>query len=118
MLLFINVFGSPHKRRLLFVPLAWSCFRHVPDSSSLMLLVPGRSTFLQATKSQNVLTCKYTINQLHADFITKKRKRCYEVGQLQVMQVLQSRATFVTKWGFYYKSSAIQKATETNRGEQ
>ena len=28
----INVFGSPHRRRLFFVPLAWSCFRHIPDS--------------------------------------------------------------------------------------
>ena len=24
-------------------------------------------------------------------------------------------ATFVTKWGYYYKSSAVQKATEGNR---
>ena len=33
-------------------------------------------------------------------------------------QVLQSGATFVTKWGYYHKSSAVQKATETNRGGQ
>ena len=33
-------------------------------------------------------------------------------------QVLQSGATFVTKWGYYYKSSAVQKATETNGGGQ
>ena len=80
--------------------------------------------FLQATKSQNVLTCKFTTNQLHADFITKEFKRCYEMGQLQVVQVLQSgagitkRDNFVTKWGYYYKSSALQKATETNGGGQ
>ena len=30
--------------------------------------------------------------------------------------MLQSGATFVTKWGYYYKSSAVQKATET-KGE-
>ena len=86
----INAFGSPHRRRPFFVPFAWSCFRHVPDSSSLIWLVPlvPPFHFLQATKSQNVLTCKFTINQLHADFITKECKRCHEVGQLQVVQVL------------------------------
>ena len=42
-----------------------------------------------------------------------KQCRYYKVGQ-----VLQSGVTFVTKWGYYYKSSAAQKATETNGGGQ
>ena len=36
----------------------------------------------------------------------------------KVRQVLQSGATFVTKWGYYYKNSAVQKATETNEEGQ
>ena len=78
--------------------------------------------FLQAAKSQNVLTCKFTVNQLHVDFVTRsasvvmkcdsfKQGRYYKMGQ-----VLQNGATFFTKWGYYYKSSAVQKATETNGG--
>ena len=39
--------------------------------------------------------------------------RYYKVGQ-----GLQSGVTFVTKWDYYYKSSAAQKATETNSGGQ
>ena len=42
-----------------------------------------------------------------------KKGRYYKVGQ-----VLQSGTTFVTKWGYYYKSSAVQKATEKNGGGQ
>ena len=40
--------------------------------------------FLQAVTSQNVLTSKFTINQLHVDFITKDCNRHYQVGQLKV----------------------------------
>ena len=39
---------------------------------------------LQATTSQNVLNCKFTINQLHVDFTIKDCKRHYKVGQLKV----------------------------------
>ena len=56
-------------------PLAISLFRVVP--------------FLQTTALQNVLTCKFTMKQLHGDFITKNYKRHYKVGQLKVVQVLQ-----------------------------
>ena len=57
------------------------------------------------------MTCKFTINQLHADFMIKECKRCYKVGKLKVGQklgdVLQIGATFVTRWGYYNKSSAV-----------
>ena len=36
-----------------------------------LLACYGLFHFLQTTASQNVLTCKFTINQLHVDFITK-----------------------------------------------
>ena len=36
----------------------------------------------------------------------------------KVEQVLQSGATFVTKWVNYYKSNAVQKANERNGGGQ
>ena len=32
--------------------------------------------------SQNGLTFKFTINQIHVDFITKWRKRYHKVGQI------------------------------------
>ena len=48
----------------------------------------GPFHFLQATKSQNVLACKFTTNLLHIDFLTKECKHCYDVGQFQVVQVL------------------------------
>ena len=63
----------------------------------------GPFDFLQGTKSQNVLTCKFAINQLHVDFITEKCKRCYEVGQLQVVQVLYSGAGITKRGNFCYK---------------
>ena len=65
--------------------------------------------FLQATASQNVLTYKFTLNQLlrrSASVIIKQdsffelqseTQRYYKVGQ-----VLESRAIFVTKWGNNY----------------
>ena len=40
--------------------------------------------FLQATTLQNVLNCKFAINQLHVDFISKDCKCHYKVGQLEV----------------------------------
>ena len=51
--------------------------------------------------SQNVLTCKFTINQLHVDFITKDYKHHYEVGQLKVEYVLQI-GTDITKWSNFF----------------
>ena len=43
--------------------------------------------------------------------MTKECKRCYEVGKLKVGQKLghvsQIGATFVTRWGYYNKSSAV-----------
>ena len=65
--------------------------------------------FLQATASQNVLTYKFTLNQLlrrSASVIIKQdsffelqseTQRYYKVGQ-----VLESRVIFVTKWGNNY----------------
>ena len=66
--------------------------------------------FLQATTSQNVLTYKFTLNQLlqrSASVVIKqdsffelqsKAKWYYKVGQ-----VLQSRVIFITKWDNNYK---------------
>ena len=73
---------------------------------------------------QNVLTCKFTINQLHVDFITKECKRYYKVGQLKEGQVLQSGAGFTKLGNFFHKfgqlsqRSAVQKANEINEGGQ
>ena len=51
--------------------------------------------FLQAKTSQNVLTCKFTINQLHVDFIVKDCKRHYQVTSilscLFVLQILKGQ---------------------------
>ena len=80
----INVIVRPPRRRLFLVPLVWNCFWHVPASSSLLWIFLRRFYFLQATTSQNVLTSKFTINQLHVDFITKDYKRHYKVEQLKV----------------------------------
>ena len=54
--------------------------------------------FLQATTSQNVLTRKFTINQLHVNFITKDCKRHYKVVQLKVV---------ITNWDRYYKAGQL-----------
>ena len=59
--------------------------------------------FLQATTSQNVLTSKFTINQLHVDFITKDCKRYYKVGQLKVGYVLQIGTGIAKRDNFYLK---------------
>ena len=71
----INVIGRLPKRGLLLVPLmAMACYESLH--------------FLQATTSQNVLTCKFIVNQLHVEFITKDCKRHYKLGQLKVGYVL------------------------------
>ena len=66
--------------------------------------------FLQATTSQNVLTYKFTLNQLlqrRASILIKQdsffelqseAKWYYKVGQ-----VLQSRVVFIIKWDSNYK---------------
>ena len=59
--------------------------------------------FLQATTSQNVLTSKFTINQLHEDFITKNCKHHYKVGKLKVGYVLQIGACITKRDNFYLK---------------
>ena len=50
---------------------------------------------LLATKSQNILTCNFTINQL-----LKRSQSLYKAGQLFE---LQSGAIFTTKWGNNYE---------------
>ena len=57
--------------------------------------------FLQATTSQNALAGKFTINQLHVDFITNDCKRHYKVGQLKIGYVLQT-GTGITKRDHFY----------------
>ena len=80
----------------------------------------GFIPFLQAVTSQNVLHCKFTMNQLHVDFIIKDCKHHYKVEQLKLWQVLQI-GTGITKWGNIYlkvgqqlQSNAAQKANEGN----
>ena len=63
--------------------------------------------FSQAATSQNVLTSKFTINQLHVDFITKDYKLHYKVGQLKVGQVLQTGIGMIKRDNFYLKVGAI-----------
>ena len=89
------------------------------------MVCSGSFHFLQATTSQNILTCKFTVNQLYVAFITKEYKGVrYEVGQLKVGQVLQSgvgitrRGNFRYKVGNYYKSSTVQKTNKRNGEEQ
>ena len=94
----INVIGRPARRRLFFVPLVWSCFWYFPASSSLLWLALRRFIFLQATASLNVLTCKFTMNQLHVDC-----KRHYKVGQLKVGQVLKIGTGITKQDNFYLK---------------
>ena len=47
--------------------------QHFLACCDLFRVVP----FFTSNTSQNVLTCKFTINQLHDDFITKDCKSCY-----------------------------------------
>ena len=47
---------------------------------SLFRVVP----FFTSNDVTECLICKFTINQLHIDFITKDCKRHYKVGQLKV----------------------------------
>ena len=88
--------------------------------------------FFQATTSQNVLTYKFTLNQLlkrSASVIVKRDSflelQCEVKWYYKVGQVLKRRTVFITKWGkCYYKlgqqlqSSAVQKANERNRGNR
>ena len=46
-------------------------FEVVSGSFQLVMVSFGSFHFLKATTSQKFLVCKFTINQLHADFITK-----------------------------------------------
>ena len=79
----------------------------------------GSFHFSQATISQNVLTYKFTINQLHVDFITMEWKRYYQMEQVKVGQVLQSGATFITKSANYYKVVHYRKKMrETRKGNR
>ena len=61
------------------------------------------SFFFQATASHNVLTYKFTMNQLHVDFITKHCQGHYKVGQLKVGQVLQIGTGIIKRDNFYIK---------------
>ena len=87
--------------------------------------------FLQATASRNVFTCKFNMNQLYVDFLTKGSsiiiKESFAILQswtsgiyYKVGQILQSVATFIAKRGTYYKAgqllqnSAVQKTSGRN----
>ena len=51
--------------------------------------------------SQNVLTSKFTTNQLYVDFITKDCKLHYKVGQRKVGYVLQTGTGIIKRDNFY-----------------
>ena len=65
--------------------------------------------FLQATTSQNVLTYKFTLNQLlqMSTSVIIKQDRFFELQSEAKWyykgQVLQSRVIFITKWDNNYK---------------
>ena len=57
-----------------------TCLELLLARSSLFYLVMACSAsfhFLQATPSQNILICKFTMNQLHVDYITKCWEYCF-----------------------------------------
>ena len=88
--------------------------------------------FLQVTTSQNVLSYKFTLNQLlqGSASVIIKRDCLFELQSeakwyYKVAQVQQIRAIFIIKWGnLFYKvgqqlySSIVQKASERNRGNR
>ena len=87
----------------------------------------GSFQYLQATTPKNVLTCKFTLNQLQLDFMTKWGKPYYKVRQLwciyyKLRQVLlqsetaialQNGAISIIKWGVYYKVGHILQSGAT-----
>ena len=60
----------------------------------------------QATAPQNVFTGKLTIYQLNIDFITKEGKDIIKWGS---SDMLQTRASDITKSGKYYTSCEISR---------
>ena len=64
---------------------------------------PTSLHFLQAAASQNVLTPKFTMNQLREDFITKDSKRYHKEGQFKVVQLLQIGTGITKRDNFYLK---------------
>ena len=119
-------------RKIFFQEIWASWMRAVPACYGLFRVVP----FLQAKMSQNVLTCKFTINQLlqgSASVIIKwdngleLQSRTtvlnYKVGQVVLQSragtgqlLLQSGTAFITKWG--KKIQTEQKANERNGGNR
>ena len=85
----INIIGHLQRRTffsVLFV--IWSCFWLAPACSSLLGLVSGCFTFYKGRRHK--MTCEFTINQFHVDFVTTwgSFEKCYyKTGQV----VLQSR---------------------------
>ena len=96
----INVIGRPPRKELsLFHLFGVVSGMFQPFLACYGLLLSFH--FSQATTSQNVLTCKFTIKKLHVDFITKDSKRHYKVRQLKIRQVLKT-GTGITKWDNFY----------------
>ena len=94
----INVISRLQSRGFFIVSLDWRCFWHVPDFSPLAMACSLSFHCLQATTSQNILNCNFTINQL--------LKMCKSV-RVFIKQdsffELQSEAIFTRKWGNKYK---------------
>ena len=120
----INFIGHT-PRRLFFcstcLEMFLACYSLFQLDTSLFGVVPF---FTSNVMSQNVLTFKFTINQLHVGFITKDCKYHYNVGQLKVGFVLQigpgitKQNNFFKKVGQQLQSNAVQKTNERNRAEQ
>ena len=88
------------ERRRIYDPLKylwWKVFAKFPISGFNLLIVSGTFQpflacyellpvvpFFISKTSQNVLTSKFTINQVHVDFIAKDCQRYYRVEQLKV----------------------------------
>ena len=90
----INVIARLQRRRFFIVSLDWSCSWHVPDFSSLLWLVPSRSTVYK--RRSHRIFCNFTISQL-----LKRSVRVF-IKHDSFFE-LQSGAIFTTKWGNNYK---------------
>lgn len=88
-----------HKKGGFFVSLAvWNCFWLVPACYILFRIVP----LFTNEKSQNIVTCIFIINQLHADIITQwdsffTLKIGASSSNYKARQLLLQRGAIITK---------------------
>ena len=118
-------------RRVSFVPLVWSCFWHVLACSSLLWPVTGCSTIYKRQSHRMFwLTNSLKINFYKGAQVllkagqlfwtTNRGKWYYKVGQViqsrALLSLLQSGATFITRWDNNYK--VVQYRRQTKEREE